>query len=129
MTIPPMRTHLRRWGAVYILLGLWLGATLGQFYNQLDAVTQEAATHGEPFLWADFWPRFLASTFENWQSEFLQLAVQTFLIASYMKHRWFNADASADQVDLDRVEGKVDEIRDALGLANGTTTTRRLGDH
>jgi hypothetical protein len=36
----------------------------------------QAEQHGQSFEWAQFLPQFFASTFENWQSEFLQLVWQ-----------------------------------------------------
>jgi len=36
----------------------------------------EAEQHGQAFTWSDFFPQFFSSTFENWQSEFLQLVWQ-----------------------------------------------------
>jgi hypothetical protein len=38
--------------------------------------SNEAQQHGQSFAWADFFPQFFESTFENWQSEFLQLVWQ-----------------------------------------------------
>jgi hypothetical protein len=93
--------HFRRWGAVWILALLFLGSWLAQFISQLQEVTKDAAEHGQEFTWSDFWPQFFSSTFENWQSEFLQLAVQALLIASYVgQKRFFRADSSADKDDV-----------------------------
>jgi hypothetical protein len=102
--------HLRNWGAVWILAALFLGSWVGQFYTQLDAVTQDAKAHGERFLWADFWPQFWSATFENWQSEFLQLGVQAVLIASVLQRFTFNADFGADKDDVERIEAKLDTL-------------------
>jgi hypothetical protein len=95
--------HFRQWGAVWILALMFLGSWIGQFFAQLDEVTQEAKVHGEAFLWADFWPQFWSATFENWQSEFLQLAFQTVLIASVFQRFVFRADFSADKEDVERI--------------------------
>lgn len=104
-------SHFRRWGAVWILVALFLGSWLGQFFNQLDEVTQEAKTHGEQFLWADFWPQFFSATFENWQSEFLQLAFQAVLVASFYQRHLFRADFSADKDDVDKILVAIGELR------------------
>jgi hypothetical protein len=123
-----MKRHLRRYGALYVLVALFLGSWVGQFVAQVAEVRQDASAHGEPFLWSEFWPQFLAATFENWQSEFLQLFVQAFLIASVLLGpKMFAADRSPEQADLDRVETKVDQIRDALGLTEGDA--HPMGDH
>jgi hypothetical protein len=52
---------------------LFLLSWIGQFVFQVAEVSNEAAEHGSAFQWSDFWPQFFAATFENWQSEFLQL--------------------------------------------------------
>jgi hypothetical protein len=103
--------HLRRWGAVYVLLVLFMGSWLGQFFTQLLEFRNEQATHGQQFSWSDFFPAFFASTFENWQSEWLQLVFQAVLLLG-AKHLIFKVDAE----DMERLEGKIDRIQDALGL-------------
>lgn len=103
--------HLRRWGAVYVLLLLFLGSWAGHFFAELAEFTAEQEQHGQPFAWSDYWPVFLASTLENWQSEWLQLIFQAILLLG-AKHLIFKVDAE----DLERLERKVDEIHDHLGI-------------
>ena len=57
------------------------------------------------FAWADYLPTFFASTFENWQSEWLQLVFQAILLLG-AKHLIFRVDAE----DMERIEAKVDKI-------------------
>src|SRR5688500_17733040 len=54
----PMGKHLQRWGAVYLLLALFLGSWAGQFFAQVQEVSDEARNHGEAFTWPEFWPKF-----------------------------------------------------------------------
>jgi len=103
--------HVRRWGAVYVLGLLFAGSWLGQFVMQLSEFRSEQADHGVSFAWADYWPQFLSSTFENWQSEWLQLIFQAILLLG-AKHWLFRVDAE----DMERLERKVDAISDRLGL-------------
>ena len=103
--------HFRRWGAVYLLLILFLSSWLGQFLTQLTEFRNEQRTHQEPFLWMDYWPQFWASTFENWQSEWFQLIFQAILLLG-AKHWLFQVDAE----DMERLEKKVDAISERLGL-------------
>jgi low affinity Fe/Cu permease len=100
-----VRAHLHRWGAVWILVVLFIASWAGQFFAQLVEFTNEQAEHGQLFEWAEFWPAFLSSTLENWQSEYLQLACQALLISafSHVVFRKGNEDA-------DRLEAKVDEL-------------------
>lgn len=102
---------MRRWGAVYVLLLLFLGSWIGQFVTQLAEFRQDQRTHEQPFVWSEYWSAFFASTFENWQSEWLQLVFQAILLLG-AKHLIFKVDAE----DMERVEAKIDDIRDRLGL-------------
>jgi hypothetical protein len=102
-------THLRRWGAVYLLLLLFIGSWLGQFFTQLAEFTATQQQHGQPFQWREYLHEFFASTFENWQSEWLQLIFQAILLLG-AKHWLFRVDAE----DLERIEGKVDDIKALL---------------
>ncbi|WP_102142847.1 DUF6766 family protein [Mycobacterium hubeiense] len=103
--------HIRRWGAVYLLLLLFVGSWLGQFVTQLQTFQSEQQSHGQPFLWPEYWSSFFASTFENWQSEWLQLVFQAILLLG-AKHWIFKVDAE----DLERIEAKIDHIQDRLGM-------------
>ncbi|WP_460662505.1 DUF6766 family protein [Kribbella swartbergensis] len=102
-------THIRRWGAVYVLLVLFLGSWLGQFFAQLSEFRSEQEEHNQAFAWADFFPAFLSSMFENWQSEWLQLVFQAILLLG-AKHLIFRVDAE----DMERLEAKVDKINQQL---------------
>jgi hypothetical protein len=55
--------------------------------------------------------QFFASTFENWQSEWLQLIFQAILLLG-MKHWLFQVDAE----DMERLENKVDAIAEKVGI-------------
>jgi hypothetical protein len=104
-------THIRRWGAVYILLLLFAGSWAGQFITQLAEFTSTQQQHGQPFQWGDYLHQFFASTFENWQSEWLQLIFQAILLLG-AKHWLFKVDAE----DLERIEAKIVAIRAAQQL-------------
>ena len=103
--------HLRRWGAIYIMAGLFLASWAGQFIAMLIEVGNDARAHGEPFSMSEFWPQFWASTFENWQSEWLQLAFQGVVLLG-MKHLLFKADAE----DMERVQSDLSQIKEHLGI-------------
>ena len=103
--------HFRRWGAVYLLLALFIASWAGQFLATIEELRGEAAQHGETFAWADFWPVFLGATFENWQSEWLQLILQAVVLLG-LKHVLFTADAE----DMEVVQRDLAEIKRALGL-------------
>lgn len=106
--------HFRRWGAAYLLFLLFLGSWVGQFFAQLADVSEESRAHGQQFEWTAFLNEFFASTFENWQSEWLQLFVQAVVLLG-MKHLIFKADAE----DMERVEAKLDALLRSQGIDSG----------
>ncbi|MFI5707093.1 DUF6766 family protein [Kribbella sp. NPDC051620] len=102
-------SHARRWGAVYVLAVLFVGSWLGQFFTQLSEFRSDQQEHGQAFQWADYLTNFFASTFENWQSEWLQLVFQAILLLG-AKHLIFRVDAE----DMERLEAKVDKLTEQL---------------
>lgn len=75
-------TFWRRWGAVFVLLVFFALSWGGQFVFQMQEVKQTSQEHGQAFSMNEFMPQFWSSTFENWQSEWLQLVTQAILIAA-----------------------------------------------
>src|SRR5215203_3614685 len=68
------------------------------FITQLAEFTSTQQQHGQPFQWGEYLHEFFASTFENWQSEWLQLIFQAILLLG-AKHWIFKVDAE----DLERI--------------------------
>ena len=83
---------------------------LAQFLTQLQVVRNESSQHGDPFHWADFIPQFFASTFENWQSEFLQLVWQAAGLAFF--YFW----GSSQSRESDELEAKIDQLLRERGI-------------
>ena len=72
-----------------VLVGLFLVTLIGQVYFQYQHEVDQAIQHGQTvpdFMSKEYWNSFLASMFENWQSEFLQLA-SFVILATYLIHR------------------------------------------
>ncbi|MEU4392554.1 DUF6766 family protein [Kribbella sp. NPDC023855] len=109
-------SHARRWGAVYVLAVLFLGSWLGQFFTQLSEFRSDQEEHQQAFQWADYLTNFFASTFENWQSEWLQLVFQAILLLG-AKHLIFRVDAE----DMERLEAKVDKLNRQLERQHSST--------
>lgn len=79
-------TFWRRWAAVFILMGFFLFSWGGQYVTQLEVEKQRSIEHGQEFQMSEFWPEFWSATFENWQSEWLQLATQALLVAGFAEY-------------------------------------------
>jgi hypothetical protein len=104
-------SHLKRWGAAYLLLALFLASWAGQLIAMMIEAGNEARQHGQSFSLNEFWPQFWSATFENWQSEWLQLFVQAVILLG-MKHLLFKADAE----DMEQVQMDLAEIKEHLGI-------------
>lgn len=75
-------TFWRRWAAVLVLFVFFFLSWGGQYVTQLETVKQQSEQHGQEFQMSEFWPEFWSATFENWQSEWLQLGTQAIMIAA-----------------------------------------------
>jgi hypothetical protein len=82
-----------------------------QFIFQMMEVRNEAQQHGQQFTWSDFFPQFFQSTFENWQSEFLQLIWQAAGLALF--YYWGSSQSKESD---DRLEAKVDALLRERGI-------------
>ena len=111
-------SHVKRWGAAYLLLGLFLASWVGQFLTMMVEAGDDAREHGQSFAMDQFLPQFWASTFENWQSEWLQLLIQAVVLLG-MKHVLFKADAQ----DMEQVQLDLTEIKQHLGIPPRDSTT------
>ncbi|MEH0970466.1 DUF6766 family protein [Micromonospora sp. CPCC 205546] len=104
---PPFRRP--RWPRAYAFAlvtgALFLLSWIAQFVFQAAAAGNEASQHGQTFAWADFLPQFLAASFENWQSEFLQLIWQAAGLALF--YHW---GSSQSRESDERVEAKLDAL-------------------
>ena len=90
---------------------LFLFSWIGQFISQLIVVRNEARDHGEVFAWAEFWPQFVQSTMENWQSEFLQLVWQ----AAGLALLYFWGSSQSKESD-ERIEEKLNRLLEERGI-------------
>jgi hypothetical protein len=66
----------KRKGYVWITLIFFIFSLLLHWVFAWSAFKNEQVAHGQPVLFSDFLPEVLRDTFENWQSEFLQLIWQ-----------------------------------------------------
>lgn len=101
----PAGQHFRRWGAVWILTGLWLVFGVVQWITNLHEFAADQASHGEAFEWSDFLGYFFARVAENHASESWQLAVEAILIMGLSSVLFTKGEE-----DTRRIEGKLDEI-------------------
>jgi hypothetical protein len=70
------KTALNKYGYLWVTAALFLGSMFGHWLFAWYAYQNEAKAHGEPPEVKEYVTETLRDTFENWQSEFLQLIWQ-----------------------------------------------------
>ncbi len=89
----------------WITLGFFLVSFLLHWYFGWQSFVSEAAEHGQAPEQGDYLNQMLRDTFENWQSEFLQLVWQVCGLAYFL----YVGSPSSKEND-DRVEAKIDAL-------------------
>lgn len=75
-------------GLTIVLMLLFAGSILGQWIAGWHVATADARRHGQPLVSLLAYtasPKFLSSVFENWESEFLQMATYVVLTACFIQ--------------------------------------------
>jgi hypothetical protein len=92
-------------------LALFLISWVGQAIAEWGTFAQEERAHGEPPAVADFFVQFGQSTFENWQSEFLQLFSFVVFSALLIHHGSAESKDGTDRIEqaVKRIEKRLDD--------------------
>jgi hypothetical protein len=101
-------------------LTLFLVSWIGQAVAEWGTYVQEARAHGDAPRLADYFVQFGQSTFENWQSEFLQLFSFVVFSAILIHH-----GSSESRDGEDRIEEAVRRIEKRLedaGIGSSTSS-------
>ena len=96
---------LRKYAYAWITLGFFLGSFALHWMFGWYAFIDEAKQHGEQPELNAYLVEMSRDTFENWQSEFLQLLWQVVGLAYFL----YVGSPSSKEND-DRVEAKIDEL-------------------
>jgi hypothetical protein len=112
------RSRLKVWknfGLSIALCILFLLSWLGQGMAQWQEFTDSQREHGEPVEAGDFAAEFTRATFENWQSEFLQLFSFVVLSALLIHKGSAESKDSDDRMEaaLKRIEKRLDDMQRA----------------
>jgi Domain of unknown function (DUF6766) len=96
-----------------LFVSLFLASWIVQLFFEWHVYVNEQREHGgKPSFWsAGFWDEFGQSTFENWQSEFLQLAAFT-IATAYLVY----AGSSESPDSEERIEAKLDALLEQSGV-------------
>jgi hypothetical protein len=90
---------------------LFLASWALQFYFQAAAYAADADAHEQGVFWSEFLAEFFAATFENWQSEFLQLMWQAAGLALF--YHWGSSQSREGDA---RLEAKLDRLLRRQGM-------------
>ena len=96
---------LGKYSYAWITLSFFLISLLLHWYFGWEAYQDEAREHGSSPEVSQFLTQITRDTFENWQSEFLQLIWQVVGLAYFL----YLGSPSSKEND-DRLEAKVDEL-------------------
>lgn len=100
----------RRYAYAWITLGFFIGSFALHWYFGWQAFVDDAHTHGQFPETSSYVHEMLRDTFENWQSEFLQLMWQVVGLAYFL----YVGSPSSKEND-DRTEVKIDALLRAVG--------------
>ncbi len=110
-----------KYSYVWVTAILFLGSLFGHWLFAWKAYVQEAEDHGQPVVVSDYMNETLRDTFENWQSEFLQLIWQVAGLAFL-----FYVGSPSSKEGDDRKEEKIDAILEMLDPDKGKEKIKYL---
>lgn len=117
----PMGSVWKRYSYLWLTLGLFLFSLVGHWLFGWYAYAQEQIEHGQPVEVGGYTIEMLRDTFENWQSEFLQLMWQVGGLALFLY-----VGSPQSKEGSDRVEAKIDAILRAVDPRNAEKEIRAL---
>jgi hypothetical protein len=112
---------LTKYGYLWVTLILFLGSVIGHWTFGWDAYKKEQQEHNQPVEVKDYITEMSRDTFENWQSEFLQLMWQIAGLAFL-----FYVGSPQSKEGDERKEEKIDEIIRLLDPDNAEKTLKKL---
>jgi hypothetical protein len=120
-TSTELSTRWKRYNFLWVTLILLIGSMIGHWLFGWSAYKQEQEAHQQPVVVKEYVIEMLRDTFENWQSEFLQLIWQVGGLAFL----YYLGSPQSKEGD-DRKEEKLDEIIRLLDPDNGDKTVSRI---
>jgi amino acid transporter len=109
-----------QFGLGLALLSLFVVSWVAHGLVQWEVFQEEQRTHEEPATASGFVAEFMQSTFENWQSEFLQLLAMVVLTTVLIY-----TGSSESRDSQDRIEQKLDQLLATSGAATGASPPNR----
>jgi len=117
------RSLWKAYGYAWVTLGFFLVSLVGHWLFGWFAYVSEQQAHAQPIQFSDYLVEMSRDTFENWQSEFLQLLWQVGGLAILL----YVGSPQSKEGD-DRIEAKIDEILRKVDPQNGERIIQTLDD-
>ena len=114
---------MKRYAYAWITLAFFLVSIVLHWLFGWQAFVNEAQEHGRSPELAAFLIEMGRDTFENWQSEFLQLLWQVVGLAYFL----YIGSPSSKEND-DRVEAKIDALLELVGKERGLALIEEIDD-
>ena len=112
---------MKKYAYAWITLGFFLVSFALHWFFGWQAYVDEAAEHGQSPQATDYLVLMSRDTFENWQSEFLQLLWQVVGLAYFL----YVGSPSSKEND-DRMEVKMDALLRAVGGEKAESLIKRI---
>jgi hypothetical protein len=117
------RSRLKAYGYAWVTLGFFLISFIGHWLFGWFAYVSEQQAHAQPIQVSEYLVEMSRDTFENWQSEFLQLLWQVGGLAILL----YVGSPQSKEGD-DRMEAKIDEILRKVDPQNAESIIKTLDD-
>lgn len=107
-----IKSFFKDYNLSIVLFILFILSWFAQLVFQYQEYKGNQQIHNQPAVVSEFVPEFLSSTFENWQSEFLQL-LSMVVLTSFLIHKGSHESKDSDEkVDaaLARIEERLQKI-------------------
>ena len=113
----------RKYAYAWITLAFFLVSFALHWWFGWEAFQDEAREHGSAPEVSEYLTQMSRDTFENWQSEFLQLLWQVVGLAYFL----YLGSPSSKEND-DRVEAKIDALLELVGKKKGEELIKQIDE-
>ncbi|MBD2748960.1 hypothetical protein IC232_19925 [Microvirga sp. BT688] len=117
------RSLWKAYGYAWVTLGFFLISLVGHWLFGWFAYVSEQQAHAQPVQFSEFLVEISRDTFENWQSEFLQLLWQVGGLAILL----YVGSPQSKEGD-DRMEAKIEEILRRVDPQNAESIIKTLDE-
>ena len=115
------QTIFKRYGYLWVTLAFLLFSLAGHWFFSWRSYVDEQLSNNKPVQTSEYVDRVLEGTFENWQSEFLQLIWQVGGLTFFL---WVGSPQSREGDE--REEEKIDALLELINPQEASKIIKRL---